>query len=322
MTIEFTSLAEEHIDDAIALVQADLEREAQHVPALAKVDVAPLLASQVADIVRDGIGGVAATENGRLIGYLVFHKPFDHFFGNTPGAWSPLHAHALSGDDRERLWSLLFQHAAEPLVAQGVVGLSITTWAHDEGTRGLLLNSFGIRLADGIRDLSTPMPQQSHAGIIFSEVLHTDLAAISPLENALIRHLRSSPIYLPARESTEEAFLARQQELGARFFGAWSGDILIGYVKVTEDGETFLSESPAMQNISGAYLEPAYRGRGIYDGLVAFTADTLRSEGATLLGVDCETMNPNAYRFWGKYFDNYTYSWVRRIDERILDSLS
>jgi len=36
------------------------------------------------------------------------------------------------------------------------------------------------------------------------------------------------------------------------------------------------------------------------------------------IGVDCETLNPNALRFWGKHFDNYTYSFARRIDERII----
>ena len=32
---------------------------------------------------------------------------------------------------------------------------------------------------------------------------------------------------------------------------------------------------------------------------------------------DCETLNPTALNFWGKYFDPYTYSFARRIDERI-----
>ena len=26
-------------------------------------------------------------------------------------------------------------------------------------------------------------------------------------------------------------------------------------------------------------------------------------------------MNPNALRFWGKHFEAYTYSYVRRLDE-------
>ena len=36
------------------------------------------------------------------------------------------------------------------------------------------------------------------------------------------------------------------------------------------------------------------------------------------IGVDCETLNPTALRFWNKYFDSYTYSYARRIDERVV----
>ena len=43
------------------------------------------------------------------------------------------------------------------------------------------------------------------------------------------------------------------------------------------------------------------------------------NEGKEYLGVDYETLNPTALRFWDKYFQNYTYSYVRRIDERLAD---
>ena len=36
------------------------------------------------------------------------------------------------------------------------------------------------------------------------------------------------------------------------------------------------------------------------------------------LGVDCESMNPTALGFWSKYFDAYTHSVVRRIDENAI----
>ena len=38
-----------------------------------------------------------------------------------------------------------------------------------------------------------------------------------------------------------------------------------------------------------------------------------------LVGVDYESINPKGNRFWFKHFLPYTYSLVRRIDERILD---
>lgn len=40
-------------------------------------------------------------------------------------------------------------------------------------------------------------------------------------------------------------------------------------------------------------------------------------EGKSYMGVDYETINPTALRFWTKYFAPYTYSFIRRMDERI-----
>lgn len=317
--MRFESLTDAHIPEAIALAQADLAREARHVPALAAMDVAGMLADRVSEIVRDGFCGVAALEHDRLAGFLTFFGPFERFFGTTPGAWSPLHGHALSGDNRERLWSRLVQHAADLLVAQGVTGLSITAYAHDDGARGLVLDSFGIRLADAIRDISTPYAAATPVGYRHIELHGEDIQEIVPLENALVRHLRSSPMFLPLPETTEDAFMAQQAEREARFFATLSGDEIVGYIKVTNEGETFLTAHPDMPNITGAYLLPEHRGHGVYDSLLAFTMDTLRAEDARLLGVDFETMNPTALHFWEKAFDIYTYSHVRRIDERILD---
>ena len=62
---------------------------------------------------------------------------------------------------------------------------------------------------------------------------------------------------------------------------------------------------------------PGHRGSGVYDSLLAFVIDTLKHEDYKRLGVDCETLNPTALRFWGKYFSVYTYGLIRRIDERI-----
>lgn len=47
--------------------------------------------------------------------------------------------------------------------------------------------------------------------------------------------------------------------------------------------------------------------------------ERLTKKGVRYLGVDYETLNLTALLFWSKYFKGYTYSFVRRIDERILD---
>lgn len=263
--------------------------------------------------------GVAALDDGRLVGYLAFRGPIERFFGTATGAYAPVHGYAASGDDRERMIGPLVQHAAARLVERGVTSLAITMYAHDaEAMRALTLTGFGIRNADGIRHLSEPIHVSPVSGYTFGELQQETFSDIVPLENGLIRHLRSSPTFLPVDEMTVDAFLEHRVE-GARFFGAWAGDALVGYIKVSGEGESLYTRIPGMLNITGAFLVPEHRGMGVFDALLAYVIETLRDEGVELLGVDCETMNPTARHFWGRYFDNYTYSHARRIDEGIVE---
>ncbi len=73
-----------------------------------------------------------------------------------------------------------------------------------------------------------------------------------------------------------------------------------------------------MWHICVAYLKENYREKNIIQSLLSVVIETLKKDGIKRLGVDFETINPTALRFWEKYFDSYTYSFVRRIDERIL----
>jgi len=46
--------------------------------------------------------------------------------------------------------------------------------------------------------------------------------------------------------------------------------------------------------------------------------EVLKKDGVERLGVDFESFNPTAHAFWLKYFEAYTHSVVRRIDERAI----
>lgn len=65
-------------------------------------------------------------------------------------------------------------------------------------------------------------------------------------------------------------------------------------------GETFITCCNEMVNIQGTYCMPEYRGRHVCDDLLDFVIETMVKEGYTLLGVDCESYNPNALHFWNK----------------------
>jgi GNAT superfamily N-acetyltransferase len=309
-------LTDQHISEAVALAQAAYAHERRHIPALTVDDVSDALTAAISALVQQG-QGVAAVVDGHLTGYLAFHGPIGGFFGSGTGCFAPLHGYAATGPDPVRLSSLLFQRAAEMMTARGVDTFAVTNYAHDRAAAtAFSLNGFGIRNADAIRDLdhADPIACRPSPGIAYTEIAWTDTADLLPLKNGLVHHLHRSPTFVAASVFSAEQFAALCAKHQSRFFVARDGDAPIAYMEVIGEGENILTVAPDMRNICGAFLIEEYRGRGIYQSLLQFALGTLRSEGIRRVGVDFETMNPTALRFWTKYFDVYTHSYARRID--------
>ena len=95
-------------------------------------------------------------------------------------------------------------------------------------------------------------------------------------------------------------------------FVALHNGLPIAFIEVKDDGEHFATRESSMQNICGAFCLPAYRGKGIMQGLLNHVIAQLKADS---LGVDFESFNLSASGFWLKHFTAYTYNVTRRIDE-------
>src|SRR5690606_32581753 len=105
------------------------------------------------------------------------HAPIARHFGGATGAWAPVHGHGLRGEDRERRWEWLLQHALDRLVREGITSISISAYAHDDAARDVLsLNGFGIRVADAVLDLAQPMDAAPVAGYALGEIAGDEVA--------------------------------------------------------------------------------------------------------------------------------------------------
>jgi len=114
------------------------------------------------------------------------------------------------------------------------------------------------------------------------------------------------------------------QELYARAADLWIARVdgePLGYIRIEPDGESFVSRHPSVMNITGAYVVEGRRGSGVGVSLLAELQQWLIQNGYKLCGVDFESINTLGSRFWTRRFTPYTYSMVRRIDERILEHL-
>jgi GNAT superfamily N-acetyltransferase len=265
------------------------------------------------------VKSLRVSKRGKVLGYLSFWGGNNGQFGNVKGSFSPLFANGYGGEDRGKIASLLFQHASEEMIKEEILSYAICIYSHDaEIISSLTMNGFGMRCSDAVRNVGKPLDIQVNTEYFYEEIHYSEASCLLPLKNSLVRHLRKSPTYFPNEEFSKESFISMCDRRQSRFFIAKDKSDIIGYFEIMKDGETFITEEPDMLNICGAYLKEDYRGKNIYQSLFSFVLETLKKDGIKRLGVDCETINPTALRFWKKYFDSYTYSFVRRIDERIL----
>lgn len=306
-TAEFSDLA---ACTTLALDAYRRERAANPVlPAVQPED----LAEPLTRVLQQGLGWLAL-EGGAAVGFLAFLPPFDGAFGNCRGVFSPVHASAFGGSDPERTLTALLTEATAALPAQGVTSLAISRYAHEETTlRGLALNGYGIRCCDLMR-MTTPIPSPAPRFAV-RRMLPGQEAEAARLSNALVAHMESAPVMMPKARVTAQQMAADRESIA---YFACDGDRAFALLTLESGGETFVDDLPGTMHIGKTYCEPAFRGSGAMDALMAAALRDLAQQGVARLGVDCETLNPPAYRYWRKHFSPFTYSAVRRLDERLL----
>lgn len=314
----FEKLNEKYLEDAVKLAQAQYNMEQKHIEALYKKDYRDVLTDSLRNIFKREYG-LVAVERGKVLGYLSFWGGINDHFGNVKGSFSPMFANAYGGENRGKIASLLFQCSSAEMIKEEILSYAICVYSHDvEVMTSLTMNGFGIRCSDAIRNVDKSFNIQINTEYSYEEIHYSQAGCLLSLKNSLERHMRKSPTYFPKEDLSEEKFIEMCNKRKSRFFVVKDKSEIIGYFEIKNEGETFITEELDYVHIVGAYLKDNYRGKNILQSLLSFVLETLKKDGIKRLGVDCETINPTAIRFWQKYFDSYTYSFVRRIDERIL----
>lgn len=316
--MKFEDLNYNHIEAAAKIAVHEYFEERQAVEILPDGDYFDLFSKMISELVEHKLG-VVAIQNGQVAGFLTCLRPWEKHFGNTPGTFSPVHAHGAVKQDRRRIYSLLYQKAAEKWVMQGILSHAIAVYAHNtDAVDSFFWNGFGIRLIDAIRPVQ-PINANSISNVVYSELPTEEIGAVVPLKNKLIEHLRKTPAFIPLFFSMDSHKIEEENKRrNSRYFVARVNGDLAAFLEIMASGENFACDAPDMANICGAYMFPQYRGTGIYSGLLAYVMETLGNEGYSRCGVDFESFNPTASGFWTKYFTPYTYGLTRRVDERIL----
>lgn len=312
----------QHSDRAVDLVLTAYEGERAHLPDLPEGSAfRSSLKCAIDGLLRRGCGLAAIDGNG-LKGFIAGYED-DSLFGACQGVYIPVFGHAATGEtdrDRVRLYEELYTRAADMWVRASRVSHAITLFAHDHlAVDTWFWLGFGLRCVDSIRT-ATPIETLSRR-VTVKKACIDDVASITAIHATHMQYYRSSPVFMPTEIGDPAEDLAKwmtepDHHLWIAFADGCTAEAL-GYIRIEPKGMSFVSAHPSAMNITGAYVAEGARGEGIGTALLAAIQEWLSSNGYRFCGVDFESINAVGSRFWNRYFTPYTYSVVRRIDERI-----
>lgn len=314
MPIQVIPLEKQHLPEA-ALLFSDLYRQLRQ-----QVDLLPERFSDsaaslgVLRILLESSAGLAAVENGKLVGYLAWYM-IDRFRnGDRRAAYCPEWAHAAQDTGKQSIYRALYAAAASLWTAVGCQMHALTLLAHDTtALQTWFWNGFGLLVVDAIRP-ATPLLPSPTSSLLIRPADVQDARLLSELDAEHWAYYHQPPILMPGQASSKaqefEAFLARPKN---SIWLAWDGDTPAGFLRCDGyecDGVAIL-ESEQTFFISGAYLRPTYRGRGAGAAMLDAALRANARLGFTTCAVNFESFNPEAARFWPKHFQPVGYSLLR-----------
>lgn len=307
----FKKLSKEHVEEARKLALSNYEEERLAVPELPAVDSIPMV-----ELFAENGLGIAAFENDKMVGFLGCFEPWiDAFdFLGDKGTFCPLMGHGAVKENRVLIYQKLFEKEAEICVAKGISSFAIALYAHDsEAKQAFFEYGFGQRCADKIRPMES-IGEIKNKNLVFEELEVSRFPEIRNLRIDLNNHLLKSPCFLKCSDEELGDWLEKVESGDRRTFVARGTDgKVLAYIDITGEGENFVGYDKKMRNIHGTYCVPEFRGQNVIQDLLEHVILTLKTEGFELLGVDHESTNPTANRFWRKYFTDYTCSVLRKI---------
>jgi len=316
MRVLYRGLSPDDRDAGLALVLEAYRKERERTAGLPPVDPCRL-AGPIERLIDAG-NGVAAVGDRALLGFMAAVR-VPGMFGAVDGAYCPLFGHGMAEGVEGQVWQELYGRTADLWTRQGMYTHAITLFAGDRDLKDrLVYNGFGMRCADAIREVGTIERPRSDGSIRILESgprFHERAAEIHRQHNG---YYRQSPMFMP---NADEDPMREQDEWNSgdnhHEWLAFRGEKPIGLMRLGPQGENFISRQPSVMNIKGAYVVEEERAGGVATLLLAAVDSWAKDHGYPLLGVDYETINPLGSRYWERYFTPYTYSLVRRIDERI-----
>jgi GNAT superfamily N-acetyltransferase len=262
---------------------------------------------------------IAAFSEGNLAGYLTGYL-IPTFKGRSPGVYCPEWAHAAVGKDKIDIYYALLKSISQQWVSQGHTAHALTILAEDVNLKDFLSwNGFGLLVVDALRGVEEVEPSGTSEGQIRTAT-ENDLKTIFTFENALNEFSAESPIFRYAQAVQERNVQRALIDENYRFWIIEQAGRREGYLSVKRHNTDAckIIQDQGTLSIVGAYVEPEVRKRGLGRQLLNAALNWARQSQFARCSVDFESQNFEGSSFWLRYFTPVCYSFLRKIDERIV----
>jgi GNAT superfamily N-acetyltransferase len=310
-------LAAADVRAAAALIVARTERLRMRVPALPSAWADPvLLETALAALAAKGDALAAIGPEG-----LVGFQGAIHLDGHG-GRWaySADIAHGATGREARAVIEALYARLAERWVRDACIEHVVTVLADDAvalETFGQL--GFGATVVDLVRDLA-PVPQSAASEFTVRRAGPADTNAIGRLDEGLRRHLSASPVFLVLGAPTSPELQRRRlADPDVATFIAEVDGAALAFLRIgpcATDVATIVRDS-GTASVTGAFTVADRRGEGVASALLDAALAWARTSGYARCGVDHESANVDAARFWRRHFTPVAYSLTRRLASRL-----
>ena len=153
--------------------------------------------------------------------------------------------------------------------------------------------------------------------IVVKKASSDDLDDLRSVYDKYEAYFQEAPLFMVRQEETIEDLKEWMAEENRHLWIAYLHGKAVGFMQIQEQGESYIAADKGVMNITGAYVYSEERSSGIGQTLLGRVFSYLEDHQYKLCGVDFESFNIQGSKFWNKHFKPYTYSLVRRIDERI-----
>jgi GNAT superfamily N-acetyltransferase len=319
--LEIVPLQTEHLDKAAVLVADRYREERTRNPLLHEKYEDPAKVRPLLDYNREKQAGVAAVQGGKVLGFIT-SLPFSNW--GIPAVWISDWGHGAEKDNRSYVYRRMYAALAERWVEKGHLKHAVMTFAGEKDVLDALFSlGFGMTNIDMLRDVSA-LPGMVN-NIEIKKAGMEDFNTLMKFRNSLCEHLTSTPVFLfipsETREKSAAEFKQQLRDENTAIWLACDDGKIIGCMRVVPSSQCDFRMPTVDKSICGismAFTEKGDRLQGVGIALLDEVLKWARGKGYTRCGVDFESSNISASRFWLSHFRPVCYTLFRNIDSRIL----